>query len=72
MKKMKLIDSQLRTIRNQVGSPSFSVLVTLSLILQQGEIFEHLQYLMNGIQKIGGDDIDVPKRSSVDHHSVYE
>jgi hypothetical protein len=28
-------------------------------------MFEYLEYLMNGIKKIGGDDIDMPKRS---HH----
>jgi hypothetical protein len=26
-------------------------------------MFEYLEYLMNGIKKIGGDDIEMPKRS---------
>ncbi len=33
------------------------------LNFQQGNIFEYLEYLMNGIKKIGGDDIEMPKRS---------
>ncbi len=33
---------------------------------QQGNIFEYLEYLMNGIKKIGGDDIEMPKRSCQD------
>ncbi len=26
-------------------------------------MFEYLEYLMNGIKKIGGDDIEMPKQS---------
>ncbi len=33
---------------------------------QQGNIFQYLECLMNGIKKIGGDDIEMPKRSPQD------
>jgi hypothetical protein len=29
-------------------------------------MFEYMQYLMNGLKKIGGDDIEMPKRSRQD------
>lgn len=29
-------------------------------------MFEYMEYLMNGIKKIGGDDIEMPKRSRAD------
>ena len=29
-------------------------------------MFEYLECLMNGIKKIGGDDIEMPKRSRAD------
>jgi hypothetical protein len=29
-------------------------------------MFEYLEYLMNGVKKIGGDDIEMPKQSRAD------
>ena len=33
-------------------------------------MFEYMEYLMNGIKKIGGDDIEMPKRSRQDSELV--
>ncbi len=40
------------------------------LNFQQGNIFEYFEYLMNGIKKIGGDDIEMPQRSLQDSELI--
>ncbi|CAF3896121.1 unnamed protein product [Adineta steineri] len=68
----KQLDRQNDLYEQRVHSPQEIVLNKIKILEnqvltiqnQQVNMFEYMEYLMNGIKKIGGDDIEMPKRSS--------
>ncbi|CAF1167216.1 unnamed protein product [Rotaria sordida] len=63
----KQSDHQMDFDEEKISSPQEIVLNKIkTLEYQQDDMFEYLECLMNGIRKIGGDDIEMPKRSRRD------
>ncbi|CAF3846657.1 unnamed protein product, partial [Adineta steineri] len=70
----KLLDRQSDSQAERVHSPQEMVLNKMKILenqvqtitTQQDNMFEYLECLMNGLKKIGGDDIEMPKRHQFD------
>ncbi|CAF3845208.1 unnamed protein product [Rotaria sp. Silwood1] len=69
----KIVDCQIDFDEDRVHSPQEIMLNKIKKLEnqvqliqnQQVNMFEYLEFLMNGIKKIGGDDIEMPKRYHV-------
>ncbi|CAF4489754.1 unnamed protein product [Rotaria sp. Silwood2] len=69
----KVVDCQIDFDEDRVHSPQETILNKIKKLEnqvqliqnQQVNMFEYLEFLMNGIKKIGGDDIEMPKRYHV-------
>ncbi|CAF4081087.1 unnamed protein product, partial [Adineta steineri] len=70
----KLLDRQSDFQAERIHSPQEMVLNKMKILenqvqtitTQQDNMFEYLECLMNGLKKIGGDDIEMPKRHQFD------
>ncbi|CAF0806293.1 unnamed protein product [Adineta ricciae] len=75
----KQIDRQNDLNEQRVHSPQEIVLNKIKILENQiqtienhqSNMFEYLEYLMNGIKKIGGDDIEMPKQRRADLEATF-
>ncbi len=62
----EIILNKIKVLENQVKSLVIVRISFFSFSFQQENIFEYLEYLMNAMEKIDGDDIQMPKQSRLD------